>query len=164
MVTATPGLALGILTADCAPVLFADPEAHVIGACHAGWKGALAGIPARTVEAMEKLGASRRTIIAAIGPCIGQASYEVDSGFREKFLEKDRANASFFVPSSHKPEHFHFDLPGFIRAGLTDFGVATANILAKDTCLLENAFFSYRRKTLRCESDYGRQMSVIVLT
>lgn len=164
MVTTTPGLALGILTADCVPVLLADPVAKVIGACHSGWKGAIADIALRTVEAMEKQGAKRERIVAAIGPCIGQDSYEVDAAFYGRFLEKTSENEHFFIPSVQKPGHFHFDLPGYVQAGLQNCGVAKSNILAKDTCFHENAYFSYRRKTLRGESDYGRQVSVIVIS
>lgn len=162
-VTATVGLALGILTADCAPVLFADAEAKVIGACHAGWKGAIADIPLRTVEAMEGLGAKRENITAVIGPCISQGSYEVDAKFRENFVQKDAKNDHFFTQNMQKNGHFFFDLPGYVKNGLVNCGIAKTNILAKDTCSNENAFFSYRRKTLRDEKDYGRQISVIVL-
>lgn len=164
MVTATPGLALGILSADCVPVLFADPVARVIGACHSGWKGAIAHIPEKTVAAMEALGATRANISAAIGPCIGQVSYEVDEGFYQRFLQEKAENARFFIISTLKPGHWHFDLPGYVAEGLRNCGVAKTNILAKDTCSQENAFFSYRRKTLRGENDYGRQVSVIVLS
>lgn len=163
MVTKTPGLALGILTADCVPVLFADPVAGVIGACHSGWKGAIGMIGPKTVAAMEALGASRQNITAAIGPCIAQASYEVDAAFRDRFLEKDAKSDRFFALSVQKSGHFHFDLPGFVQQSLMDCGVAKTNMLAKDTCFHENAFFSYRRKTLRNESDYGRQISAIAL-
>ncbi|MBM3617653.1 MAG: peptidoglycan editing factor PgeF [Alphaproteobacteria bacterium] len=162
-VTATPGLALGILTADCAPVLFADADAKVIGACHSGWKGAITDIPLRTVEAMEKLGAKRENITAVIGPCISQPSYEVDAKFRENFVQKDAKNARFFIENTQKNGHFFFDLPGYVKHRLEICGIAKTNILAKDTCSNENAFFSYRRKTLRGEKDYGRQVSVIVL-
>src|SRR6185437_4845247 len=112
MVTATPGLGLGILTADCAPVLFADAQAGVIGAAHAGWKGAAGGVLEATLEAMETLGASRHRISAAIGPCISQRNYEVGADFRDRFLELDAANGGFFVPSD-KEGHFRFDLPGY---------------------------------------------------
>lgn len=164
MVTATRGLALGILTADCVPVLFADPIAGVVGACHSGWKGAISHIPQKTVEAMEALGAKRTQIVAAIGPCIHQPSYEVDAGFYQRFLDESPENSRFFAPSATKAGHWHFDLPGYVQNGLLNCGVAKTNILAKDTCSQENAFFSYRRKTLRGETDYGRQVSVIVLS
>ena len=163
MVTKVPGLALGILTADCGPVLLADAEAGIIGACHAGWKGAFADIAIRTVEAMEKLGASRARMSVAIGPSIQQKSYEVDGGFRTRFLEKDERFEVFFHESSRREAHFQFDLPGFIAARLIEAEVGAVNLLANDTCFEENAFFSFRRKTLRGEADYGRQVSVISL-
>lgn len=163
MVTATPGIALGILTADCAPVLFADGEARVIGACHAGWKGAFANIMERTVDAMEALGAKRKRIIAAVGPCIGQASYEVGKSFYDTFMEQSADNARYFISSAKKPEHYHFDLPRYVQMRLQACCIASANILAKDTCFHENTFFSFRRKTLRGEADYGRQLSAIAL-
>lgn len=163
MVTAVPGLALGILTADCVPVLFADPHARVVGACHAGWKGAVAGIVRETVEAMEKLGAKRECITAAIGPCIGQASYEVGPEFHARFLEEDAGNACHFVASPRNPGHWHFDIGGYVCCALQGCGVTSVNVLAKDTCLQENAFYSNRRRNLRGEPDYGRQVSAIML-
>lgn len=163
MVTDRPGLVLGILTADCAPVLFADAQAGVIGACHAGWKGAFANIMARTVEAMEALGAEREGIAAVLGPCIAQASYEVDSAFRTRFLEQDMESEAFFIPSKEKVTHHHFDLPGFIEQKLLALQLGEVNLLAKDTCFDENAFFSNRRRNLRGEPDYGRQVSAIML-
>lgn len=163
MVTKTAGLALGILTADCAPVLLADAEAGVIGACHAGWKGAFSDIASRTVEAMEALGASRARMVVAIGPCIQLESYEVDSSFRTRFLEKNELFEVFFLASERREGHFHFNLPAFIQARLLEDGVREVNLLANDTCFEENAFFSFRRKTLRGETDYGRQISVISL-
>lgn len=162
-VTRRAGIVLGILTADCGPVLFADAKNGVIGACHAGWKGAVQNITEATVAAMEKLGAERAHIHAALGPCIAQASYEVGAEFRQKFLEQDCENAAFFTASPVAADKSHFDLGGYIRAQLLKSGVASVNLLAKDTCLLENAFFSNRRKTLRGESDYGRQVSAIML-
>lgn len=163
LVTATPGLALGILTADCAPVLFADAKNRVIGACHSGWKGAFAGIALKTVEAMEALGAKRDRIHAAIGPCIGAESYEVDKSFYQRFLEQTPQNAPFFRVSKDRAGHYHFNLSGYVRATLQACGVKPVNVLAKDTCFHENDFFSFRRKTLRGEADYGRQISVITL-
>lgn len=163
MVTAIPGLALGILTADCAPVLFADATAGVIGACHAGWKGALHNIMKNTLEAMEALGANRSQVVACVGPCIGQESYEVGPEFYENFAAESPANPLFFEPSPTRSGHYHFDLPGYVRHALQLCGVAQANILAKDTCFQENAFFSNRRRNLRGEADYGRQVSVIML-
>lgn len=163
MVTRTPGLALGILTADCAPVLLADDQAEVVGACHAGWKGAISGIVEATLDAMEQLGAQRRHIMAVVGPCIHQASYEVDAGYRATFCEKDAAYAAYFLPSEGKDGHFQFDLPGFVLGRLEFAGVREANWLAKDTYIEENAFFSNRRRNHRGEPDYGRQLSVIAL-
>lgn len=163
LVTALPGLALGILTADCAPVLFADAQAKVIGACHAGWKGAVQNIMERTVQSMEALGAKRGNIVAAVGPCIAQISYEVGAEFHATFLNANAANERFFAPSASKEGHYHFDLPGYVRQALQDCGIAAANLLARDTCFLENDFFSNRRRNLRGEPDYGRQVSVIVL-
>lgn len=163
MVTATPGLALGILTADCAPVLFADPVARVVGACHAGWKGAFGNIMRETVDAMVRLGATPGNIVATVGPCIGQASYEVDKDFYNLFMAEEAANALFFTPSEHRPGHHHFDLGGYVVHALRRCGIAQANLLAKDTCFAENAFFSNRRRNLRGEPDYGRQVSAIML-
>jgi YfiH family protein len=159
MVTATPGLALGILTADCGPVLFADAQAGVIGAAHAGWKGAHGGVLENTVSAMEALGATRNHITAAIGPCIAQASYEVGPEFREKFTQADAA----FFQSSPRAGHYLFDLAGYIRMKLHDCGLHKMDCLAMDTYEDEARFFSFRRTTHRGEPDYGRQVSVIVL-
>lgn len=162
-VTNQAGVILGILTADCGPVLFADGKNRVIGACHAGWKGAIQNIMEKTIVAMEKLGAERQHIHAALGPCIAQASYEVGAEFREHFLEQSHENAAFFIASEIACDKSHFDLGGYIKAQLRKSGIASVNLLAKDTCLLENTFFSNRRKTLRGESDYGRQVSAIML-
>ena len=162
LATSTPGVALGIATADCAPVLFADERAGVIGACHAGWKGAHAGITDATIAAMEDLGADRQNIIAVIGPCIAQPSYEVGSEFRASFLELDPAYDRFFMPGS-RPEKFQFDLPGFVKTKLEDAGVAQAGWLGRDTKDEETEFFSYRRTTLNGEKDYGRLLSTIAL-
>lgn len=163
LVTATTGLALGILTADCAPVLFADAQARVIGACHAGWKGAVQNIMERTIQTMETLGAKRGNIVAAVGPCIAQNSYEVGAEFRATFLNADAGSDQFFTHSASKEGHYHFDLPGYVQETLQECGIAAANVLARDTCFLENDFFSNRRRNLRGEPDYGRQVSVIVL-
>lgn len=163
LVTATPGLALGILTADCAPVLFADAQARVIGACHAGWKGAVQNIMERTVQAMEALGAKRGNTVATVGPCIAQASYEVGPEFRATFLDAAAGNDRFFTPSDRREGHYHFNLSGYVQETLQECGIAAANVLARDTCFLENDFFSNRRRNLRGEPDYGRQISVIVL-
>jgi len=162
MVTATPGLALGILTADCAPVLLADPKARVIGAAHAGWNGALAGVLEAALEAMEKLGASRDRIDAAIGPCISQDNYEVGDDFRARFLEQGAKHRRFFVPSDREGHH-RFDLPGFAAYRLTAAGVGSVERLGICTYPPENGFFSFRRTTHAKEPDYGRQISAIVL-
>ena len=163
MVTATPGLALGILTADCAPVLLADPKARVIGAAHAGWKGALAGVLEAAQEAMEKLGAQRDRINAAIGPCISQDNYEVGDDFRARFLEQGAKHRRFFVPSDREGHH-RFDLPEFAAYRLTAAGVGSVERLGICTYPPENGFFSFRRTTHAKEPDYGRQISAIVLT
>ena len=161
MVSVTPGLLLGILTADCAPILFADTEAGVIGAAHAGWRGALAGVAEATVDAMEKLGAERERIAAAVGPCIAQASYEVDQGFRTNFVAQDASNDRFFTQGpSGKP---HFDLEGFVIHRLTSAGIGQVEALHLDTYAEADRFYSYRRATHRGEADYGRQVSLIAL-
>lgn len=161
LVTRRRGIALGILSADCAPLLFADRVAGVIGACHAGWRGALAGISDATIDAMIALGAERRRISAAIGPCIGQASYEVSAPFRDEFLAADAANAGFFA-TGQRDGHWQFDLPGYLMQRLRQAGVEAEN-LGLDTCSDPDHFFSYRRMTLLKEADYGRQVSAIAL-
>jgi YfiH family protein len=163
MVTATPGLALGILTADCAPVLLADAQARVIGAAHAGWKGAHGGVLEAVIEAMEKLGAARARIVAAIGPCISQQSYQVGWEFRDKFLEQGLRNRKFFTVSDNEG-HYHFDLEGYAAHRLAAAGVGTVEKLGVCTYPPENGFFSFRRTTHAGEPDYGRQVSAIVLT
>jgi YfiH family protein len=163
MVTATPGLALGILTADCAPVLLADRKARVIGAAHAGWKGAHGGVLEATLDAMEKLGASRAGISAAIGPCISQQNYEVGFDFRDRFLEQGLRMRKFFVPSD-KEGHYRFDLEGYVAHRLVAAGTGSVEKLGLCTYPLENGFFSFRRTTHAGEPDYGRQISAIVLT
>ena len=161
MVTDRSGILLGILTADCAPVLFADAQAGVIGAAHAGWRGAIAGVTDATVEAMEKLGAKRDRIAAAVGPCIGQASYEVDDAFRDRFIADDSHNERFFLPGlADKP---HFDLEGYVTARLILAGLESVEPLGLDTYPASDRFFSYRRATHRGEADYGRQVSLIGL-
>ena len=154
MVTNVRGLALGILTADCVPVLFADKNAGVIGACHAGWRGALAGVALNTIAAMRQLGASN--ITAALGPCIQQRSYEVGPEFPAPFLAADPANAGFFDAA------LHFDLPGFLLRQLAAAGVSAVS-LGVDTYENPADYFSYRRKTHLSEPDYGRQISAICL-
>lgn len=162
MVTKTPGMILGILTADCGPVLFADNDARVIGAAHAGWKGAFTGVLENTVAAMEALGAKRERIVAVLGPCIAQASYEVGPEFIARLVEANSANARHFIPSM-KPGHGMFDLPGYVMAQLARTHIKAAEAMGRDTCAEEGHFFSYRRTTLRGEADYGRQISAIAL-
>jgi YfiH family protein len=161
IVTRTPGIALGITTADCGPVLFADPDKGVIGAAHAGWKGALGGVLDATVAAMEALGAERQGIVAAIGPLIRQRSYEVGTEFVDRFTAADADHASFFVPSA-RDGHAMFDLAGFIRMRLEQAGVLMIDDLGNDT-YAEPQFFSYRRSVHRNEPDYGRHIHAIVL-
>ncbi|MFN4025032.1 MAG: peptidoglycan editing factor PgeF [Hyphomonas sp.] len=161
MVTDRPGLGLCVLSADCTPVLFADPEAGVIGAAHAGWKGALRGVLLNTLEAMEGLGAERARIRAAIGPTIQQASYEVGPEFREAFLKEDAASEDLFRPG--KGDRLHFDLPGFCARQLVAAGTGSVFNLGHDTCAMEESYFSNRRRNLRGEADYGRNASAIVI-
>lgn len=162
MVTDRPNILLGILTADCAPVLLADVNAGVIGAAHAGWRGALAGVTDSTIGAMERLGARRDTIQAAVGPCIGQPSYEVDQAFRFRFLESDAENIRFFVDGpAGKP---HFDLEGYVVHRLIAAGIGEVEALNLDTYADPDRFYSYRRSTHRGEADYGRQLSAIALS
>ena len=160
MVTNVPGIVLGILTADCAPVLMADVEAGVIGAAHAGWKGAHAGIVENTLTAMEKLGADREKVTAVIGPCIAQASYEVGAEFVDRFTTADQAQ--FFIPGK-RAGHFMFDLPAYVAQTARRAGLQRTAILAMDTCSDPAHFFSYRRSTLQSEPDYGRHISAIAL-
>jgi YfiH family protein len=161
LVTRTPGLAIGITAADCGPVLFADPKARVIGAAHAGWKGAFGGVIAATVQAMETLGARKQDIHAAIGPLIRQPSYEVGAEFVDRFTATDADYARFFIPSS-KANHSMFDLAGFIRAQLERAGIETIDDVGIDT-YADPRFFSYRRTTHRAEPDYGRNIHALVL-
>jgi YfiH family protein len=161
MVTERRGLLLAILTADCAPVLFADAEAGVIGAVHAGWRGALAGVTDSAITAMEQLGARRENIHAAVGPCIGQDSYEVDQRFRGQFLDADASNARFFIEGpAGKP---HFDLEAYVVHRLIAAGIGEVEALNLDTYADAGRFYSYRRATHRGEADYGRQASLIAL-
>jgi polyphenol oxidase len=162
VVTSKTGLAMGILTADCGPLLFCDPVNKVIGATHAGWRGAEAGIAQRTVEAMESLGAERSSIIVALGPCIAQASYEVGPEFPTVFLEKDPSNGDLFIPSL-KADHWMFDLKEFIRRDLEQLKLGSIEIMAEDTCADDPAFFSHRYNTLHKLPEFGRQLSVICL-
>jgi len=163
MVTTVPGLALGVLTADCAPVLLADPAAGVVGAAHAGWGGAFRGVIEATVAAMAGQGARPARIVAAIGPCIAQASYEVGPEFHDRFVAAGGDEARFFVPSE-RPGHHRFDLPAYTLERLRRSGVATATWLGRDTCAEADRYFSYRRSVHRAEGDYGRQVSAIALT
>lgn len=161
MVTDKPNLLLGVLTADCAPVLLADHDAVVVGAAHAGWRGALAGVTDATIEAMERLGARRGHIHAAVGPCIAQPSYEVDEGFKGKFLSSDPDNARFFAPGpSGKP---HFDLENYVVHRLIAAGIDEIEGLNLDTYAKPDRFFSYRRSRHLGQADYGRQLSAIAI-
>lgn len=162
IVTATPGLAIGVSTADCGPVLFADAQARVIGAAHAGWRGALAGVTDRTIAAMEKLGAARQRIAAALGPMIRQRNYETGADLRDRFVAADPANARFFR-AAEREGHFMFDLAGYVAARLATAGVEAIEDLDACTYVDEKKFFSFRRMTHRGEADYGRHVNAIVL-
>jgi hypothetical protein len=162
LVTNVPGIGLGITGADCGMILFADPQARVIGACHAGWKGAFTGILESTLTAMESLGAAREKIHAGLGPTIAQPSYEVGPEFVARFVEADANNSRYFLPSQ-RDGHALFDLPGFISLRLVAAGVGTFENLGLDTYALEDQLFSYRRSTHRNEPDYGRLVSAIAL-
>lgn len=159
LVTDRPGLLLGILTADCVPVLFADPAAGVVGAAHAGWKGALGGVTDRTLAAMEALGADRARIACAIGPCIARASYEVGEDFAQRFEAEDPDNERFFLAG--RPGHRMFDIEAYVAARLAAAGVARVEALGEDTCAQPERFYSYRRSCLHGEPGYGRQISLI---
>lgn len=165
MVTDRPGLLLGILTADCVPVLFADEQAGIIGAAHAGWKGAIGGVTDNTIAAMEKLGADRARIATAIGPCIAQKSYEVDEAFFRRFAQEDEANERFFADGTVKDggQHYQFDIEGYVTARLAAAGVTKVECLGEDTYSQPERFFSYRRSCHQGEADYGRQISIIGL-
>jgi len=162
MVTTEPGIVLGILTADCTPVLFADAEAGVIGAAHAGWKGALGGVVDATIDLMVEAGATKDKISAAVGPCIQQPSYEVGFDFRSSFLEAGSANERFFK-NGVGPDKFQFDLSGYVRNRLAQCDIGSIEVLGLDTYTEEDLFYSYRRTTHRKEADYGRQLSAIVI-
>lgn len=162
IVTRRGGIALGVLTADCAPVLLADGSAGVVGAAHAGWRGAREGILEATIAAMVKLGARADAIVAGVGPCIRQASYEVGPEFHAAFIADDPANAAFFNPAP-RAGHFLFDLPGYVRQRLERHGIRAVAALDIDTCADERRFFSYRRAVKRGERDYGRALSAIAL-
>jgi polyphenol oxidase len=162
IVTDRPGLALGILTADCAPILFADHRAGVIGAAHAGWKGALNGVTDATIAAMEQRGARRDQVVAAIGPCITRASYEVDDGFRAQFCSQDVANDRFFT-DGQRAGHPHFDLEAYVAHRLAAAGIGHIEALGLDTYADPARYFSFRRATHKQEATYGRQISIIAL-
>ena len=162
MVSDRPGIALGILTADCAPILFADPAAGIVGAAHAGWRGALGGVVEATVAAMTALGAQRASISAMVGPCIAQPSYEVGPDFPAPFRAADPANDRFFT-TGVRPGYWQFDLPGFVLQCLAAAGVAEPGAIGHDTYADPQRFFSYRRATHAQEPDYGRNLSVIAL-
>ncbi len=161
LVTDRPGLLLGILTADCVPVLFADAAAGVIGAAHAGWKGAIGGVTDATIAAMEGLGARRDRMVCAIGPCIGRSSYEVTEDFADRFEEADADNGRFF--SQGRPGHLQFDIGGYVAARLAGAGIGRVELLDEDTYSQPERFFSYRRACHRGEGGYGRQMAMIGL-
>ena len=161
IVTREPGLAVGVSTADCGPVLFADPQARVVGAAHAGWRGALTGVLEATVAAMERLGAARSRIVAAAGPMIRQPNYEVGPELVERFIAADPDNARFFAKAA--PSHSMFDLPGYVAARLSRLGLAAIDDLALCTYADPDRFYSYRRTTHRGEPDYGRHVNAIAL-
>jgi YfiH family protein len=161
LVTDRPGVLLGILTADCAPVLLHDPLAGVVGAAHAGWKGAFTGVTDATITAMEALGAQRARIAAVVGPCIAQKSYEVDEMFEQRFAQADPANERFF--RAGRAGHAWFDLEGYVADRLRQAGVDTVAMLGEDTYAQPDRFFSFRRATHRGEPDYGREISLIGL-
>ncbi len=162
VVTDRPGVALGILTADCVPVLFADAGSGVIGAAHAGWKGAIGGVLEETVRAMESLGAAADRIVAAIGPCIRQASYEVGDDFRTRFIAADPGNDRFFA-NGNRPGHCQFDLAGYVVTRLVGIGLAAVVDIGEDTCADGDRFFSYRRSVLNGEGGYGRALASIAM-
>ena len=161
MVTKFPGILLGIVTADCVPVLFADTAAGVIGAAHAGWKGAIAGVLENTISLMEELGAERDRIRCAIGPCISQKSYEVDEAFFRHFVDQAALNERFF--SDGKIGHYQFDIEGYVASRLAAAGIRTVQCLGEDTYSQPDRFFSYRRSCHLGEPGYGRQLSLIGL-
>lgn len=163
LVTGKSGIILGILTADCLPILFADSNARVIGAAHSGWKGAIGGIIEATISKMQKLGAKPEHIIAAIGPAISKESYEIGEEFFQCFIAHQAENREFFMPSVNSG-HYMFDLPAYAKKRLLAAGIGNINMIAQDTYLNNNEFFSYRRSCKRNEPAYGRQISTIMLT
>lgn len=162
IVTTVPGLAVGVSTADCGPVLFADAQAGVIGAAHAGWRGALSGVTDATIAAMEKLGAARQRIVAALGPMIRQDNYETGADLHDRFISADPDNARFFR-AAEREGHFMFDLAGYVVARLTAAGVGAIDDVGACTYADAGRFFSYRRMTHRGEADYGRHVNAIAL-
>jgi YfiH family protein len=158
MVTNQPGIILGILTADCAPILFHEPHTNIIGAAHAGWKGAVGGVIENTISAMQALGASIKHIVVTVGPSIAQSSYEVGQDMRNQFPPE----SPHFAPGS-TDNKYQFDLSGFVASRLQKTGIQQVNLLANDTYSEEDAFFSYRRTTHRGETDYGRHISAIMI-
>ncbi|WP_068875056.1 MULTISPECIES: peptidoglycan editing factor PgeF [unclassified Phenylobacterium] len=163
VVTATPGVVCGALAADCAPILFADAAARVVAAAHAGWKGALTGVAEHAITRMEALGARRDRIVAAVGPCIGPASYEVGLEYVQRFTDADPAYGRFFSAGT-APDKRQFDLPAFVLSRLRAAGVARCEWIGRDTCAEPDLFFSNRRAFKQGEPDYGRLLSAIVLT
>jgi YfiH family protein len=161
LVTNRPGVLIGVVTADCAPVLLADRVAGVVGAAHAGWKGAIGGVTDSTIAQMISLGAERARIVAAVGPCIAQASYEVDGAFRDRFLAMAADNAQFFAQG--REGHWQFDLELYVAARLESAGIAGVERLGLDTYPAPERFYSYRRATHRQEASYGRQISLIAV-
>jgi YfiH family protein len=162
IVTKAAGLAIGVTTADCGPVLLADAQAGVIGAAHAGWRGALTGVLDAAIEAMERCGAQRDRIVSVLGPMIRQPSYEVGAEFVTRFTQADSANAAFFAPS-RRADHAQFDLPGYITARLRRLGITMIEDVGRCTYAEPDAFFSYRASTHRSEPDYGRHVNAITL-
>lgn len=163
VVAGVSGVICGALAADCAPVLFCDPQARIVAAAHAGWKGALTGVVEATVARMVSLGADRNRLRAAVGPCIAPESYEVGVEFLERFVHFDRAYARYFTPGA-TPDKRQFDLPAFVLARLAAAGVERCEWIGRDTCAEEDLFYSNRRAFKRGEPDYGRLLSAIVLT
>lgn len=161
LVTDRPGVVLGVLTADCAPVLFHDASAGIVGAAHAGWKGAFTSVCEATLDAMEALGATRANIAAVVGPCIAQKSYEVDAAFEARFLEQATENERFF--RAGREGHAWFDLEGYVASRLHNAGTGKVGMLGEDTYTQESRFYSFRRATHRNEASYGRQISLIGL-
>ena len=162
-VTDVPGLLLGILTADCAPILFYDPIARIVGAAHAGWQGAISGIIEATNGKMCEIGSRRENIIATIGPCIGKASYEVSEEYFEKFIAEAHDNTAFFTPNPNIIGKYFFDLKTYCASRIKNSGIKNIEILPHDTCALEDDFFSNRRRNKCGEPDYGRNISTIML-